>query len=82
MLADSGKPSRIMGKVTTLPLCQEAIDHFAKHKHEYVWRAEPISGTNSHIDGLYAGMWMTDNFDHIPIILTSEEVMLHILGLK
>ena len=81
-LADSGKPSKIMGKVLTLPLCQEAIDHFAKHKHEYVWRAEPISGARADIDGLYAGLWLTDKFDHIPILLASEQVMKHILGIK
>jgi hypothetical protein len=81
-LEKSGKPYKIMGKVTELPLCKEAIEHFDKHRHEYIWTAQPILGLLDDIDGLYYGIWLTDDFDHIPVILMSEEVMKSILNIQ
>lgn len=80
-LENSGKPVKIMGTVTKLPLCKEAMEHFAQHKEEYVWRAEPIKGVRQDVDGLYVAIWLTDKYDHIPVLYASEEVMRYILGL-
>lgn len=78
-LEASGKPVKIMGTVTKLPLCQEAMAHFAQHKNEYVWRAEPIKGMRQDIDGMHVAIWLTDKYDHIPVLYASEEVMRYIL---
>lgn len=81
-LENSGKPSKIVGKITTLPLCAEAVAHFTQHRKEYAWRTEPINGMRSDIDGLYPAIWLTDNFDHIPVFLVSEQVMQYIFEMK
>lgn len=79
-LKSGGKPSRIMGAIRTLPLCEDAIKHFAIHRSEYVWRTEPLERIREDFDGLYSAIWLTDKYDHVPVLLVSEVVMKFIMN--
>lgn len=35
--------------------------------------------TGTKIDGLYASIWVTDKYDHVPVVYISKQVMDHIL---
>lgn len=74
-LANSGKPSRIVGIIRKLPISAIDAKHFEDHKAEFIWKSEPVSGVREDINGLYAGMWLTDAYDHIPMVFVSAEVL-------
>ena len=82
ILAKSGKKVKIMGIIRDLPLEPAAVEHFAQHKSEYVWRTKPIQNVREDVDGLYCAVWLTDKFDYIPVLYMTEQVMESILEIK
>ena len=78
-IAKSGKQTKVVGVIRNLPLSAIDAKHFEDHKSEFVWRSDPVGGVREDINGLYAGIWITDKYDHIPMVFVSAEVLHAIL---